>query len=107
MSGKYREILRGDVAPKTALEALKRKVDKQARSIRELQANEDARAAADVARAAAAAERPEEDLFVSRAELREALDTGEEPAGWTPLYGVTPADVAAGPVSVSKADPDA
>lgn len=102
MSGKYRDLLKGDVAPKTALEALKRKVDKQARTLRELTEREDARAAADVARAEAAAERAEGDLYVSRDELREALDTGEEPDAWTPLYGITPADVAAGPVTVAQ-----
>lgn len=97
---KYRDLFRGEVVSKSEHGALKRKVDKQARTLRELTEREDARAAADVARAEAAAERAEGELYVSRDELREALETGEEPEAWTPLYGITPADVAAGTVTV-------
>lgn len=83
MSGKYREALRGTQAPApaTALAALTRRVRKL-----ESTAAEERQRQAD-----AAAARTEADLYVTRAELGEAIETGEPPAAWTPAP--TPAEV--------------
>lgn len=81
MSGKYREILKGDIAPRSALAALDRKVAKQDRRLKESEAREKARTEA----AAAAAEAREANpwgLYVTRDELRHAVETGELPESW-------------------------
>lgn len=72
---KYRELLKGDVAPKSALSALARKVDKQAREVRELRA-------AEAGRLEAAKTRTPGQTFVTRDELLEFADTGNIPDAW-------------------------
>lgn len=77
---KYKDKLRGDVATRTAHEALGRKVSKLARTVKEWAELDATRTAA---AAAAAAARDPWDTFVTRAELRHALETGELPESWT------------------------
>lgn len=72
---KYAEILKGDVAPKSALNALARKVGKQGVQVDKLVEK-------DRLAVMAAAARGDMDLFVTRAELAEALETGERPVAW-------------------------
>lgn len=76
MSGKYRDLIKGDVAPKSALTALARKVARQGTLVADLHEGK-------LRAETAAAERAPEDLFVTRAELLYALDTGEAPEAWT------------------------
>lgn len=77
MSGKYREILTQDVAPKSALKALERKVAKQGVLVGTLHQ-------AKIEAADAAAARPDGELYVTRDELLYALETGEAPEHWAP-----------------------
>lgn len=81
MSGKYRELLKGDIAPKSALAALQRKVAKQDRRLNESEEREKARAAAADEAAEARAADPWS-VFVTRDELRHAVETGELPESW-------------------------
>lgn len=89
MSGKYREILKGDTAPKTALEALKRKTATLERRVKESEEREKSRAEAE-ANAAAAREANPWDTFVTRDELRHAVETGELPDSWLEEKAGTP-----------------
>lgn len=76
---KYSEILKGDVVAKAPFNALSRKVAKQMVLVEAL--IEDKRRARE-----AAAQRTDSDLFVTRAELYEALESGEAPVAWS-AYG--------------------
>lgn len=80
MSGKYREILKQDVAPKSALKALERKVAKQGVLVGTLHQ-------AKIEASEAAAARPAGDLYVTRGELLYALQTGEAPPAWAAEAG--------------------
>lgn len=75
---KYSELIKGDVAPKSALKALERKVAKQGVLVGTLHQ-------AKVEAEDAAAARPDGALYVTRDELLYALDTGEAPQHWAPV----------------------
>lgn len=91
MSGKYRDLLKGDAAPKSALQALSRKVSK----VESLTNKMFAEANAEKTRqAAAAAARDDMDRFVTRAELLEAIESGEPPQAWITAPAAAPAPAA-------------
>lgn len=83
---KYREMFRGDFAPRSALEALSRKVAKQERRLKESEEREAAREAAALAAAEARAADPDS-LYVTRDELRHAVESGDVPEAWTAAPG--------------------
>lgn len=73
---KYGELIKGDVAPKSALNALARKVAKQGTLVADLHEGK-------LRAETAAAERTPGELYVTRDELLYALETGEAPESWT------------------------
>lgn len=89
MSGKYRELLKADTAPKSALNSLKRKVEQLVRRVDALDERELANRAAASAAAEDRAANPW-GTYVTRDELRHAVETGELPESWLEEKAGTP-----------------